>query len=263
MSEFPLPRPAPPTPLWQLAAATLALAAYALGSHWLMVNAAQAPWAVAALFGPLLLAMVASGWRQQQRLTLAFCAGLAALLAAVVWRGGVEDMNRMYVLQHAGIHAALAWTFASTLRSGATPLITALAQQVHRHFSPALRLYTLRLTQAWVAYFVGMIVFSFALYALAPWPWWSLFCNLATPLAAVAFFVGEHFLRYHWHPEFERLSLRGAIQAWRDAQAEAASPARAASEAHSSVTSATSVTSLASVTSVTTITPVTPLAPRP
>jgi uncharacterized membrane protein len=204
-----------PQPLWQLAAAGALLAAYALGSHWLMVHAAKEPWAVAALFGPLLLAIAAGGWRRRHLPTLAFCAALLALLVMVVWRGGVADINRMYVLQHAGIHAALAWLFASTLRPGGTPLISALAQSVHRQFTPAMQRYTRSLTAAWALYFVAMIAISLLIYALAPWDWWSLFCNVGTPLAVGVFFVAEHLLRYHWHPEFERLSMRGAVQAWR------------------------------------------------
>jgi uncharacterized membrane protein len=209
------PRVAEP-PLWHVALAVVAVALYGLLSHALMVHAAQAPWAVAVLFGPLLLAMAAAAWRQGQRLVLWFCAAVLAVLVAVVWRGGVDDINRMYVLQHAGIHAALAWAFASTLRPGATPLITALAQRVHLQFTPAMRHYTDRLTRAWALYFGAMIVLSLAVYAWAPWPWWSLFCNLGTPLAVAVFFVTEHALRYRRHPEFERVSLRGAIQAWRN-----------------------------------------------
>ena len=209
--------PAAPTPLWHLGAAGSLLAAYALGSHWLMVNAAQQPWAVAALFGPLLVAIAAGGWRQRHLPTLAFCAALLALLVLVVWRGGVTDINRMYVLQHAGIHTSLAWLFASTLRPGNTPLVSALAQSVHTRVTPAMRSYTRGLTAAWALYFVAMIVLSFVIYGLAPWPWWSLFCNIGTPLALAIFFVGEHLLRYHWHPEFERVSMRGAMQAWRAA----------------------------------------------
>ena len=207
-------RPAALTPLWHLAAAGALLAAYALVSHWLMVNAAQQPWAVAVLFGPLLLAVAGGGVQRRHAPTLLFCGALLLVLLVVVQRGGVDDMNRMYVLQHAGIHAALAWLFASTLRAGGTPLITALAQSVHQVFTPAMRRYTGQLTRAWALYFVAMIGLSFAIYALAPWPWWSLFCNVLTPLAVGVFFVGEHILRYRWHPEFERLSMRGAMQAW-------------------------------------------------
>ena len=220
-----------PVPAWHLALGGLVIAAYALGSHWLMVSAADRAWAVAALFGPLLLAIGAGGWRRRHWPTLAFCAVVLALLVLIVTRGGVGDMNRMYVLQHAGIHAALAYAFGSTLRPGSTPLISALAQRVHADFTPALRRYTGRLTAAWTAYFVVMIALSAALYALAPWPWWSAFCNVGTPLSVAAFFVIEHLLRYRWHPEFERLSMRGAVQAWRDfenanVRARAAAPRR-------------------------------------
>jgi len=200
---------------WRLIGAVLALAAYAVLSHLLMVHAAKEPWAVAALFGPLLVGVVAAAWPRRQWLTLMACAALVAWLAAIVLQGGVADINRMYVLQHAGIHLALAWSFGLSLRTGSTPLITAMAQRLHQQFSPALRAYTRTLTAAWVAYFVGMVMLSALLYLLAPWPWWSLFCNLFTPLAAVLFFVGEYVLRYLRHPEFERVSLRATLAAYR------------------------------------------------
>lgn len=202
-------------PGWRLALAAAALAAYAAASHWLMVNAADRPWAVAALFGPLVGAVALTGWRQRQPGLLAACAAGVAVLVAVVWRGGVDNVNRMYVLQHAGIHLALAWGFALTLRPGGKALIEGLAERVHHQFSPAMRRYTRRLTLAWVLYFLGMVGLSAAIYALAPWPWWSLFCSVVTPLAAVAFFVGEHPLRYWRHPQFERVSLRSAYEAYR------------------------------------------------
>lgn len=203
-------------PAWQLVLAAAGLAAYALVSHWLTVNAAAQPWALAALFGPLLLAAAGGGWMRRHGPTLAWCAAAVAGLVAVVWRGGVRDVNRMLVLQHAGIHLALAWSFAITLRPGASALIEALAERVHPVFPPAMRAYTRGLTRLWVGYFLGMVVLSLAIYALAPWPWWSLFANLITPLAVAVMFVGEHGLRRWLHPEFERATLRGAIHAWRE-----------------------------------------------
>ncbi|MDP1650554.1 MAG: hypothetical protein Q8M01_20460 [Rubrivivax sp.] len=211
-------------PAWRLALAAAALAAYAGLSHWLMVNAADRPWAVAVLFGPLVLAVAAAGWRQRQPLTLAACALGVAVLAGVVWRGGVEDVNRMYVLQHAGIHLALAWSFGLTLRPGGKALIEMLAERLHHRFSAAMRAYTRRLTLWWVLYFLGMVVVSLAVYMLAPWPWWSLFCNVFTPLAALAFFVGEYVLRYWRHPDFERVSLRRVVAAYRGAADEGSPP---------------------------------------
>lgn len=199
---------------WRVVAAGAALAAYAALSHTLMVHAPDQPWTVAALFAPLLLAVAAGGLQRRHVPTLAFCAALAALLVLVVARGGVQDIHRLYVLQHAGVHLALATVFAATLRPGQTPLITLIASRVHREFTPAMHAYTGRLTVVWLAYFVGMVGVSLALYALAPWSWWSLFCNVLTPLAAAGLFVLEYLWRYRRHPEFERASLATAWQAW-------------------------------------------------
>ena len=200
---------------WRMAGAGAALGAYALLSHLLMVYAAREPWAVAVLFGPLVVAVGLAAWQRRQTGLMAACAAGVALLVAIVARGGVADIQRLYVLQHGGLHLALAWAFASTLRSGSTPLITALAQTVHTRFTPELRAYTRWLTGLWVVYFLAMVAVSLLLYALAPWAWWSLFGNLLSPLAAGLLLVGEHAVRYWRHPEFERVSLRSALDAYR------------------------------------------------
>ena len=200
---------------WRLAAAVALLVAYALLSHWAMVHAAREPWAVAVLFGPLVLALGGAALQRRQWTLLAACAAGVAFLAWVVARGGVEDINRMYVLQHAGMHLALAIGFGSTLRAGATPLISMLAASVHERVTPELLAYTRRLTGLWTAYFIAMIGISLLIYAAAPWAWWSLYCNVLTPLAVVLFFVVEHALRYRLHPDFERLTMRAALQAYR------------------------------------------------
>ncbi|MBI5719808.1 MAG: hypothetical protein HZC37_19220 [Burkholderiales bacterium] len=209
---------APAPSVWRLAGTGAALAAYALVSHLLMVHAPDRAWSVAALFGPLWAAVALGAWLRRHWPTLAACAAVFVVLAAVVARGGAGDIHLMYVLQHAGLHAALAWAFTVTLRPGQVPLITALAVRVHLTVTPAMRDYTRRLTQAWVAYFIAMIGFSLALYMLAPWAWWSLFCNVATPLAALAFFAAEHGWRRLRHPEFERVSPMRVWQAWRQWQ---------------------------------------------
>jgi uncharacterized membrane protein len=199
---------------WRVAAVLGLVAAYAVASHLLMTHASNHPWTVAALFGPLLAAAAFSGWRMRQPRVLLGCAVALVILVGAVARGGVDDVNRLYVLQHAGIHLALAFTFGITLRAGATPLIVAMGEKVHREFTAEMRAYARRLTFAWVVYFIGMVVVSLIVYALAPWLWWSLFCNLITPLAAVGFFVGEHVWRHWRHPHFEPVSLRAAWDAY-------------------------------------------------
>jgi uncharacterized membrane protein len=204
-------------PNWRIVAAGAAVAGYAVLSWALMSYAADRPWAVAALFGPLLVALTLGAWARRHLPTLAACALAALGLTLLVVQGAEVGIQRLYVAQHAAIHAALAWSFAITLRAGATPLITQMAERLHDRFTPAMRAYTRGLTRAWMLYFLAMIGISMLVYALAPWSWWSTFGNLVTPLSAVALFVCEHTLRYWRHPEFERVTLAQVVRAYRHA----------------------------------------------
>jgi uncharacterized membrane protein len=203
-------------PSWRLLAAGLALAGYALLSHVLMVLAGDKAWAVAALLAPLVLAVGGIAWQHRHLPTLLVCVAALGALAWIGASGQAQSINRLYLLQHAGIHFALGCAFAVTLRPGARPLITALAAQ-HGTMTPVKALYTRRVTTLWAGYFGVMVVLSLALYAWAPWWVWSVFANLATPLAAIGVFVGEHWLRYRLHPEFERTTMLQALRAYRSA----------------------------------------------
>ena len=199
---------------WRLALGLLAAAGYAVLSYWLMTRAPHEPWAVAVILGPLLLA--AFGWALGQRHLPTMLAALiaAALLAGVVLTGGVDDLNELYVLQHAGIHAALGLSFFASLRapSGLT-VIGLLASRLHA-MTPAMVDYTRQVTKVWIGYFAFMAGTSVLVYGLLPWATWSAFASLFTPLSAVALFVGEHRMRYVLHPEFERVGLIDGLRAW-------------------------------------------------
>lgn len=205
---------APAPPVWRLAGTGAALGAYAVASHLLMVHLPDRAWSVAALFGPLWLAVALGGWLRRHWPTLAACAAVLIVISTVVARGGVEDIHLMYVLQHAGVHGALAWAFGLTLRPGQVALITRIAERVHGTVAEPVRIYTRHLTRAWVGYFLAMIALSALLYAFAPWPWWSLFCNVVTPLAVLVFFAGELGWRHLRHPEFELVSPARVWRAW-------------------------------------------------
>jgi uncharacterized membrane protein len=204
-------------PSWRALAVALALAGYALLSHVLMVVAADRPWAVLVLLGPLLLGVSALALQQRHLPSLLACMVAASgLWAYVSAHEGLHRIEHLYVLQHAGIHFALGFVFAITLRHGATPLISAFALRVHRTVTPELLQYTRQVTWAWSLYFAAMVALSLALFVATPWWWWSVFANLVTPVAAASLFVGEHLLRYRLHPEFERVTLAQALQAYRD-----------------------------------------------
>ena len=200
--------------VWGVLAAGLGLVVYSLLSYLLMAHAPDRAWTVLALFGPLLAALAVAGLARRHLPTLAGCAA-ATLMLVLVWQRGGVDLNRLYVLQHGAIHALLAWTFAFTLRPGSMALITAMAEKVHLNpLTTAERRYTRSLTLAWVLYFVAMIVISVLLYALAPWAWWSFFCAVLTPGAALAFFIVEYLWRRWQHPDFSPVSVQRALRAW-------------------------------------------------
>lgn len=201
----------------------LAVALYALLSHYLMMYAANEPWAVAALFGPLLLPCLAVAWRRRQPLLMAASVAAALALVVIVARGGLGDVHRLYLLQHAGTHLALGLTFLASLRGGGPSLITQMARRVHK-LSPAMEAYTAQVTKLWVGYFLGMVAASFAVYALLPWSAWSLLANVLTPVLIGLVFVGEHWARYRLHPEFERLTLAQMVRAASQPAGEAARP---------------------------------------
>ena len=204
-------------PSWRALAVALALAGYALLSHLLMVFAADQPWAVWVLLCPLLLGVSAVALQQRNLPSMLGCLVAACgLWAYVAAHEGLHRVEHLYVLQHAGIHFALGFVFASTLRRGATPLISTFALRVHRTITPELLRYTRQVTWAWSLYFAAMVALSLALFVAAPWWWWSVFANLLTPMAAIGLFVGEYLLRYRLHPEFERITLAQALQAYRD-----------------------------------------------
>ncbi|NML18530.1 COG4648 family protein [Azohydromonas caseinilytica] len=205
---------------WQLGLALLGVIAYSLLSHVLMLHAAHEPWAVAALLGPLLAMVGAVAWRGRHRLGM-WAVLLAALaLLVVALRGGVGDVKLLYLVQHAGVHAALGASFGLTLAGPGPSAIGRVAQQVHGTLQPGMARYTWHVTLVWTLYFFAMATGSVALYLWGPWDAWSLLANLVTPVAIAVLFVGEHLLRYRLHPEFERVSLLDTVRAYRNVPAD-------------------------------------------
>ena len=213
---------------WTAGAVAVAAVAYAAASYALMTRAQDSAWSLAITLGPLLVVSAAWAWNAGHRM-LAVTGLLAMVLLAVLLlglqrAGGQGIPSRwLYLAQHAGVHLALAAWFGATLRQGAEPLVTALARRVH-HVTPAMEHYTRRVTLAWTLYFMGMAVTSLALFSLGEFAHWSLLANILTPIFTVAFFVGEYLLRYRLHPEFERVSLQRALQAYRSHGARATEP---------------------------------------
>ena len=210
----------------RLAAGVAAVVVYAVLSHQLMLHAADAPWVVAAIFGPLLLPCLAVAWRRGNRLVLALTVAALIALVFIVAAGGLGDVKRLYLAQHVGWHVVLGLSFAASLRGPGLSLVGQVAKRVHGgRLSADMQAYTVHVTRLWAGYFFGMAALSVAVFLLAPWSAWSLLANLLTPVAIGLLFVGEHVVRYWLHPEFERVRLAEAVRAFQQRPEADAPPA--------------------------------------
>lgn len=196
---------------WRLALILVAGLAYAGLSHWMMLYHASAPWALVALFAPLWLAVLGLGAQRFGLAGAAMVVALGAVLIYAISHGSAGDPNRLYVLQHVGINALLCAWFSSTLRPGRLSLIGEFAQRIHQ-VSSEMRIYTAKVTALWAAYFASMALASVVIYLTQPFSVWSLLANVLTPLFIGALFLGEHFMRYKLHPEFERSRLVDVVR---------------------------------------------------
>ena len=154
-------------------------------------------------------------WRRGSRASRWLAGALALALPLGLW--GLhpylaQRAELFYVGEYALVYTTLAAWFAASLRG--TPIITRVARRVHP-LTPDMVAYTVKLTRAWAIYFVGMAALSIAVYALGGLALWARFTLLLSPLSLLVFFVAEHKLRYHWHPEFDRATLAQAVRSWR------------------------------------------------
>ncbi len=201
-------------PPWRVILGVPGVIAYLVLSHWLTVQSAGQPWAIAAFLGPAWIVALVIALRKRKRGAMVALLLAALVVAMVVAHGGIGAVDRLYVLEHAGIHLALFASFARTLRPGTMSLIGQVAARVHGTVTPAVIAYTRRVTVAWALYFVSMAALSVLIYLGCDWTVWSLLANVATPTAIVILFFGEHALRYRLHPEFERATLADAVRAY-------------------------------------------------
>lgn len=145
---------------------------------------------------------------------------LAALLLWMGWAQLRTQVAALYLLQHLGIHLALAAVFGMSLFGGGDPLVTRLARSV---FGPDLSArkerYTRQATWAWTVFFVLNASVSVALFFFAPREVWSVHANVLTgPLVALMFLMETLWRRLVLPPE-ERPRLVDAVRAWqRDAR---------------------------------------------
>ncbi len=192
------------------------LAAYAIVSHRLIVadDRSELGYLFALASAGLMAAAAGWGlprWRWPIAL-LVTCAGAALwwLRERVGW-----DPRWLYLVQHAGVHAALGLVFARTLAAGRTPLVTGMATMLHGGPLPEpIPAYTRSVTVAWVLYFFGMALLSTVLFVAGPAQWWSWLANFLTYPAMGLMFAGEYAIRRYRFPDFRHARLLDTVRAF-------------------------------------------------
>jgi uncharacterized membrane protein len=123
------------------------------------------------------------------------------------------DTRWLYLLQHAGAHAALAVVFGRSLAGGCEPLVTRIAVAVQGPQPPDILSYTRSVTVVWAGYFTVMSLCSLALFAWGKPVWWSVLANFATPALIAGLFVGEYAIRRFRFPQHPHARLLDGIRA--------------------------------------------------
>lgn len=103
---------------------------------------------------------------------------------------------------------ALMWFFARTLLPGQTPLVTRIADDMSGPLSPAVTLYTRRVTQLWVVALTGFATANFLLALFATPVIWSLFANFINYIIAGTLFLAEWLFRCWYIREDNSMTWR-------------------------------------------------------
>lgn len=181
---------------------------WCIGMLWL---APRSLLTILSFLAPCMLFACSWAWRQHRLLGVALAVALPAGLYTL-YRQHADRADLFYVAEYFIVYLTLCIWFASSLRT--QPLITKVARRVHA-LTPAMEVYTFKLTRAWSLYFLTMALLSLLVHTLAGFKSWAFFTLAISPISLLAFFIIEHLLRYHWHPEFERATMAQAIRSWR------------------------------------------------
>lgn len=159
-------------------------------------------WVVLLLF----ITQAVQAWLQQRYKAVVICLLLSTLLVWLLQRQALEPILLMTPLLIIG---GLLLVFAGTLMGDSVPLITRFAEQTEpAPLTPAIRRYTRRVTQVWVALFIVLMVESVLLAWFAPVWVWSLFTNILNYVFVFLLLFIELHLRRRYAPDAQVRTFR-------------------------------------------------------
>ena len=189
----------------QIVAVALLLIAYAGLSHYSNSNPEAKGLATMLAIAPMLILGGLMVWRWNGAI-------LAVLLGAVVllalhhyWSLLIDEFSIVYLIQQAGFHVLMAWTFGRTLLKGRMPLCTEFADKIHGPLTPLELTYSRSVTVAWTLFFVANLAVTFVLFSFAPLRIWSFFVNFVSLPLVLLMFVVEFAVRRRVLPQVHGL----------------------------------------------------------
>jgi uncharacterized membrane protein len=202
------------SPRLQLAAVVLFFIAYSATSHYSNLHPQARDLAVGLALAPMLALGFVLLWRWSGALIALVGAAAAALLLRAFWPQFAQNFSIVYLVQQAGFYSLMGFTFARTLREGAIPLCTQLADKVHGPLSTLELRYTRRVTLAWALFFLLNLVATFFLFEFAALRVWSLFANFISLPLILLMFVAEYAVRRRVLPQVQRSGLMATLRVY-------------------------------------------------
>lgn len=145
---------------------------------------------------------------------LLLCVAVGGVLA-VYWGALQRNFSWVYFLQHVGTNVMLAAVFGTTLVRGRQPLVTKLAEVVHRgSLAPEVLRYTRQATLAWTLFFLAVSLVSGVLFCCASIATWSVFANFLTFPLILLMFAVEYAVRLRMLPNQEHHGIMEGVRAF-------------------------------------------------
>jgi uncharacterized membrane protein len=187
--------------------AILGLIVAPIGIHLAMATQRGMVWAgILIIAEAALVAWIALSFVPDRRVRLAGCAAVLVITAAI-WRFTPAGILASSAIPHAVAYLSILAIFATSLLPGRKPIITIFAERSRGELSPAVVLYTKRVTWAWCLFCACQLLVSLLLLLLAPAHVWSTFVNLFNFPLLIAMFCGEFAWRTWRHGAWPRERL--------------------------------------------------------
>jgi len=138
----------------------------------------------------VLLAWIALSFAPNKKIRWAGCAAVLVTTAAI-WCLTPAGIVASSAIPHAIVYMSVLAIFATSLLPGHKPVIMIFAEKSRGDLTPAVALYTRRVTWAWCLFCTGQLLTSLLLGLFAPAEMWSAFINLFNLPLLIAMFCGE------------------------------------------------------------------------